>query len=71
MKLDLSPLWFRGLRVFGTYTYSEEDFHKAVEMLSEAEGLEKLVTHTFPLTDFRQALCTVFYRRGIKVAFRP
>lgn len=71
MKLDLSPLWFRGLRVFGTYTYSEQDFRKAVEMLSEAEGLEKLVTHTFPLTDFRQALRTVFSRRGIKVAFRP
>ncbi|MGQ9700651.1 MAG: zinc-dependent alcohol dehydrogenase [Candidatus Bipolaricaulaceae bacterium] len=71
LGIDLSPLWFRGLRIFGTYTYSETDFRQAVEMLPQAHGLEKLVTHTFPLPDFRSALKTVLTRRGIKVAFRP
>ena len=71
MKLDLSPLWFRGIRIFGTYTYSENDFKRAVEVLRERKGIEKIVTHTFPLNDYRAALRTVLSRRGIKVAFRP
>jgi threonine dehydrogenase-like Zn-dependent dehydrogenase len=71
VKLDLSPLWFRGIRIIGTYTYSETDFRKAVEILPHAAGLEKIVTHTFPLTDYRSALTTVRERKGIKVAFRP
>lgn len=71
MKLDLSSLWFRGIRIFGTYTYSENDFKRAVEVLREGKGIEKIVTHTFPLNDYRAALRTVFSRRGIKVAFRP
>ena len=71
VKLDLSPLWFRGIRVFGTCAYSENDFKQAVEVLREGKGLEKIVTHTFPLTDYRAALRTVLSRRGIKVAFRP
>jgi len=71
VKLDLSPLWFRAIRVIGTYTYSETDFRKAVEVLPQAAGVEKLLTHTFPLHDYRSALKTVLERRGIKVAFRP
>ncbi|MGC8963170.1 MAG: zinc-dependent alcohol dehydrogenase [Candidatus Bipolaricaulaceae bacterium] len=71
VKLDFSPLWFRGIRVFGTYTYGESDFQRAVELLRDGKGLEKIVTHTFPLSDHRAALRTVLSRRGIKVAFRP
>ncbi|MBC7318883.1 zinc-binding dehydrogenase [Candidatus Bipolaricaulota bacterium] len=70
-KLDLSPLWFRGIRIVGTYTYSEKDFRQAIDVLREGKGLEKIVTHTFPLNDYRTALQTVLSRRGIKVAFRP
>lgn len=70
-RLDLSPLWFRGIRVLGTYAYSAQDFHHALTALRDAEGLEKIVTHTFPLADYRTALRTVLTRRGIKVAFRP
>lgn len=70
-SVDLSPLWFRGLRICGTYTYSDRDFRTALELMREAKGLEKLVTHAFPLTDYRFAFRTVLDRRGIKVAFRP
>lgn len=69
--LDLSPLWFRGINVLGTYSYSEQDFRRSLELLRDAKGLEKLVTHTFPLTDYRAAFQTILARRGIKVAFRP
>lgn len=71
VKLDLSPLWFRGIRLVGTYTYGEADFQRALELLQEGKGLEKIVTHTFPLSEYRAALRTVLSRRGIKVAFRP
>ncbi|MCS7240423.1 MAG: zinc-binding dehydrogenase [Candidatus Bipolaricaulota bacterium] len=71
IRLDLSPLWFRGIQVLGTYTYSDQDFRNAVGLLGEAKGLEKLLTHTFPLADYRSAFRTVLARRGIKVAFRP
>ena len=71
VDLDLSPLWFRSVRVVGTYTYSEADFQEAVEALPEVPELDRLVTHTFPLTDYRAALQTILARRGIKVAFRP
>ncbi len=70
-RLDLSPLWFRGIRILGTYTYSDQDFKSALELLRDAKGLEKLVTHTFPLTDYRSAFRALLARRGIKVAFRP
>ncbi len=71
VHLDLSPLWFRGLHVVGTYTYSSEDFAQAVEALPSLEGAEKIVTHVFPLWEYRKALDTVRSRSGIKVAFRP
>ncbi|MBC7221956.1 zinc-binding dehydrogenase [Candidatus Bipolaricaulota bacterium] len=71
VKLDLSPLWFRGIRIIGTYTYSDQDFKRALEFLRDAKSLERLVTHTFPLSDYLSAFRTVLTRRGIKVAFRP
>lgn len=70
-KLDLSPLWFRGIQISSTYTYGRKDFQKAVDLLPEAKGIEKMVTHSFPLPDFRAALKTVLTRRGLKVTFRP
>jgi threonine dehydrogenase-like Zn-dependent dehydrogenase len=70
VKLDLSPLWFRGIGIVGTYAYSDADFRQAVDLLREAK-LENMVTHSFPLHDYRTALRTVLSRRGLKVAFRP
>ena len=71
LGLDLSPLWFRSIRLTGTYTYSREDFRRAVELLREAEGIERIVTHVFRLHQFREALVTAVRRRGVKVALRP
>ncbi|NOX45147.1 MAG: zinc-binding dehydrogenase [Caldiserica bacterium] len=71
LGLDFSPLWFRGIRLVGTYTYGRGDFRRAVELLPEAEGLERIVTHVFPLHRYREALATLVRRRGVKVAIRP
>jgi threonine dehydrogenase-like Zn-dependent dehydrogenase len=63
---DLSPLWFREVALLGSYTYREEEFRQAVELLKEAEGLEALVGGVFPLEGWREALSA----RG-KALFRP
>ena len=70
-RWDLSLLWFRGILVQGSYTYSAEDFRRAVELLPRAEGMERVVTHVFPLEAWREALGVIRRREGIKVAFKP
>ncbi len=70
MRHDFSPHWFRAVQFLGSYTYSEADFRHAVALLPEAE-IERIVTHVFPLSDWRTAIRTAIQRRGIKVAFKP
>jgi threonine dehydrogenase-like Zn-dependent dehydrogenase len=71
LQHDFSPHWFRELRLTGSYTYSQEEFRRAVDLLPELPGLERIVTHTFPTSDWRTALGTARSPRSIKVAFRP
>ncbi|MBA7594453.1 Starvation-sensing protein RspB [subsurface metagenome] len=71
MKHDFSPHWFREVKLLGSYIYSNADFRRAVELLPKIEGIEKLVTHKFLLSDWRKAIRTVIHRRGIKVVFKP
>jgi len=71
MKHDFSPHWFREVKLLGSYIYSDADFKRAVELLPKMEGIEKLVTHKFLLSDWRKAIRTVIHRRGIKVVFKP
>ena len=68
---DFSPYWFREIGLFGSYTYSWDDFAQTVKLLPELEGLEALVTHRFPLEAWPDALQTAVRRRGIKVVFKP
>lgn len=68
---DLSPYWFRELTLIGSYTYTHADFQEALALLSEAEGLEQMVTHTFPLSAWREALQALRLHRGVKVVFQP
>ncbi len=70
-RWDLSPLWFRGVEVIGSYTYSTADFERAVELLPQAVGIERIVTHIFPLEEWPRALAVLREHRGIKVCFRP
>ncbi|AEB11356.1 L-iditol 2-dehydrogenase [Marinithermus hydrothermalis DSM 14884] len=71
MVHDFAPYWFREVRLVGSYVYAARDFRDAVEMLVEAEGLEVLLTHTFPLHAWPEALRTAVRHRGVKVAFAP
>jgi threonine dehydrogenase-like Zn-dependent dehydrogenase len=68
---DFSPYWFREVKFLGSYVYAESEFKQAVAMLSDAKGLEALVTHRYALDAWPEALETLRRRRAVKVAFDP
>jgi L-iditol 2-dehydrogenase len=82
--LDWTLAWARELRVEGTYVYGPEPslsgaphtMDEGMQLLATHPELPvgELVTHTYPLEDWRQAMRTVLTRgssAAIKVAFRP
>jgi len=82
-KLDLSLLWARELEVKGFLTYGLEDWRGARshtfqithDMLVETGApVEAMVTHVFPLGEYRDALSAAGNRRqsgSIKVLLEP
>jgi L-iditol 2-dehydrogenase len=84
--VDWSPVWFKELTLAGTLCYGEHDtsdpgggrasvhsFLEAADLISsENAPIGDLVTHRFPLSDFRRALSVALDKRGansVKVAF--
>ncbi len=79
--VDWTPLWLKELRVVGSYTYAWESWNgqrrRTLEivldwMASGKVDLGFLVTHTFALEQFRQALHVALAKAGtasFKVAF--
>jgi len=64
VKVDLAPLWHREVELVGAYTYGTETlpdnsrrhtFHLAFELIEELQ-LERLVTASFKLEDYREAI---------------
>lgn len=77
VHMDMTPLWTRHLKVLGAWGYGHPagaEIHAALErMQDDALPLEHLVTHIFPLPDYKAAL-DVFSRRprrALKVLFAP
>lgn len=68
---DFSPNWFREVRLIGSYAYTWDDFAQTVNLLSELEGTEALVTHQYALEAWPEAIRTAVSHRGIKVVFKP
>ncbi|MDA8193124.1 MAG: zinc-binding dehydrogenase [Thermaerobacter sp.] len=74
--VDLTPLWIRNLRWIGTYGYGTETdaFSEAIQILQASSlPVESLVTHSFRLANYREALRALWHRRSgaIKVVFEP
>ncbi len=79
--VDWSSIWYRELKVRGVYTYGSETitgtrrrtFEVAIEKMEEwRDRLEPLVTHRFPLDDYRKAVgmaMTAGRNGALKVAF--
>ena len=82
-KLDLTFLWAKELRVLGYVGYGAEDweggrphtFDITLErMRADPGALDALVTHVFPLAEYRDALRAAFDHRrsgAVKVVLRP
>lgn len=80
VTVDLTPLWQRGIELIGAYAYGTETvapaagrrtFDLAFELVTSA-NLERLVTNTYPLDRYREALAHAAQagsRGAIKVAF--
>ncbi len=80
--LDWTPLWLKELTLKGTLAYgahthggaSLSAFNEAAQLIGAgAVKLGGLVTHQYPLSEYRQALATARERGGsgsVKVAFR-
>jgi threonine dehydrogenase-like Zn-dependent dehydrogenase len=80
--LDWTPLWLKELTVRGSVYYGAHrhapaeraDFAEAAELIASGRAdVRPLLTHTFPLADYREAIATAMDKRGegsVKVAFR-
>jgi L-iditol 2-dehydrogenase len=81
--LDLTPLWHNELDVKGYLCYGRERFRGAERhtfeithdlLLETRTPVQEMVTHVFPLGQFRDALATAFQRKrtgSVKVALDP
>ncbi|MFP5326130.1 MAG: alcohol dehydrogenase, partial [Acidimicrobiia bacterium] len=77
-KVDMTPVWFKELTVAGSFCHAHDggshSIARAFELMSEgAFPASTVVTHHFPLTEFREALTTAGDRASgaIKVVLHP
>ncbi|MGH9154175.1 MAG: zinc-dependent alcohol dehydrogenase, partial [Acidimicrobiales bacterium] len=71
VRVDLTPLWQREVRLAGSYAYRHDTFAAAFDLVADA-GLERLVSALYPLERWREALdhAAGAGRRGaVKIAF--
>lgn len=71
VRVDLTPLWQREVRLAGAYAYRHTTFATAFELVADA-GLGRLVSALYPLERWREALdhAAAAGRRGaVKIAF--
>jgi threonine dehydrogenase-like Zn-dependent dehydrogenase len=69
--LDLTPLWHREIALRGSYAYTRDDFTAAIELVRAAD-LGRLVTATYPLNRWRDAIqhaANAGSRGAVKIAF--
>ena len=71
VRVYLTPLWQREVRLVGSYAYRHDTFATAFELVAEAR-LDRLVSALYPLERWREALdhAGAAGRRGaVKIAF--
>ena len=78
VKLDLTPLWHREIALVGAYAYGVEPFANGTRTfdlafaLVEALGLGSLVSATYPLDQYEDAIAhaaAAGARGAVKIAF--
>ena len=83
VAVDWTRIWYRQLSVAGVFAYGHAPYQDAqrdiydvsIELMrNDGLGELKLVTHTYPLEEYRAALSAALDKNGyrsIKVVFRP
>jgi hypothetical protein len=70
-SVDLTPLWHRETSLRGCYAYTADDFATATALVGSA-GLGRLVSATYPLARYRDAIdhaANAGGRGAVKIAF--
>ena len=70
-SIDLTSLWHRETSIAGAYAYDRSCFDAAIELVREQQ-LGQLVTATYPLARFRDAIdhaANAGERGAVKIAF--
>lgn len=83
VSVDWTRIWYRQLSVAGVFAYGETPFEStqrdiydvAIDLMrNDGFGDLKMVTHTYPLEEYRAALTAALDKNGyrsVKVVFRP
>jgi L-iditol 2-dehydrogenase len=80
-KIDLTSIWAKELNIQGTYYYApESDGRHTIDIATEllasdgASMVDKLITHSFPLEKYREAIVANIDRgksKAMKTVFKP
>ncbi|HET9443608.1 MAG TPA: zinc-binding dehydrogenase [Acidimicrobiales bacterium] len=71
VSIDLTTLWHREISLRGCYAYDRSDFEAAFDLVAAA-GLERLLSATYPLDRYRDAIehaAAAGTRGAVKIAF--
>ena len=71
VTVDLTGLWHREVNLRGCYAYDDSDFDAAFDLVADA-GLARLVTASYPLDRYRDAIDHAAHagsRGAVKIAF--
>lgn len=72
VPLNLNPLYYRELTLFGSYSPSPDDLREALGLLAAGRvQVADLITHRLPLSALGEGVTAVRERRALKVILRP
>ena len=72
VPMNLNPLYYRELTLFGSYSPSPVELREALELLaSRRVQVAELITHRLPLTALGEGVAAVREHRALKVMLTP
>lgn len=70
--VNLNPIYYRELTLFGSYSPSPADLREALGFLASGRvRVAELITHRLPLSALAEAVAAVREHRALKVVLRP
>lgn len=61
----------KGLRLMGSWHYNLNDFPKIMKVISESPLVEKMITHTFPMSSIQEAFEISAEQNSAKILLKP